>query len=800
MVGKHAKQILKILAGLLGAILLLFLLGMICLVLYYNTVVSAIPGALEVSLSPGTLGAEVNLFSGTGGIPYICAYNSPAACHPLGMVRLAPDTASILVNALGLNASGYYYGDNKIIGFSHTRLVGADAMEGGHFRVFPTTRNLPTFRMRQACFARFSHKEEVAFPGYYAVRLPTEDILVELTASPRAGVHRYTFPPSQDPRILLDVTSVIGKRTGHQGHVRVLLDRSEIEGSVHSFGTFSGRYGGIDVHFVARFSEPFLGHVLWNEGQDPLEGIEGQGSELGVDLLFPRNTAPIEVRLALSYVSVENARANLEAEVAGKDFEVLFHSARDAWEDRFRRIQIQGGTATQRRIFYTALYRSFQMPTLFQDVHGHYRGIDKGFYQAQDFHYYTDFSLWDTFRTVHPLYNLIARQDQRDMMVSLVEMAKAGGCLPRWPAGCGYTNCMMGTPADIAVTEAYLKGIRDIDIETAYMAMRQTALEGKPEGTRFAGRSALDDYLSLGYVPSDKASKSVSLTLEFGWADYAISLLAEALELHDDASLFGQHARFYKNLWNPETLYFHPRDSQGRFQEDFRPLLLSYVDWKGEITRAFCEGSALQWRYAVPYDPEGLISLFPSREVFVRELNEFFEKSTPGRAHWNPGPYYWHGNEPDIHSAYLFNAAGRPDLTQKWVRWILDNKYTDDYVGLDGNDDAGTLSAWYVLSSLGFYPIAGTTRYEIGAPLFPEAHLHMNGFTLSVFADNFSPKHLYVQEVLLHGVPLERTWFTHEEIARGGELRFLMSASPALDPAIPLDPAKHPGRPLPGPQ
>jgi len=754
------------------------LLGLVSVFLYHHALVSREPGGLPVPVGPGDLGAEVNVFSGTGGIVYICPYDTPAACRPFGMVRLAPDTASILLDMPALNGSGYYYGDNKIIGFSHTRLVGADAQEGGHFRIFPTTMTMPLPGMKESRLARFSHSQETAFPGYYAVRFPASGILAELTASPRVGVHRYTFPPGGAPRLLLDVTSVLGKGKGQQGTVRVLRESSELEGSVRTFGSFAGRYDGLDVHFVAAFSEPFQGCAVW-EGEETVPEVESPSRDVGVDLSFSPDADELEVRLALSYVSVANARANLKAEAEGKSFEEIYAEARDAWEERLGRIRVQGGTPTQRRIFYTALYRAFQMPTTFNDVNGEYRGLDKEVRVAEDFTYYTDFSLWDTFRTVHPLYNLIARSDQRDMMVSLVEMAKAGGCLPRWPAGCGYTNCMMGTPADIAVTEAYLKGVRDFDIEAAYRAMRRTALEGKPEGSKFAGRSRLESYLSLGYVPSDETSKSVSKTLEFAWADHALSLLAEALGKREDARIFAEHAQFYRNLWNPETLHFHPRDSRGRFQEEFRPLLLSYVDRDRRYTRAYCEGSALQWRYAVPFDPKGLISLFPSPEEFVRELEIFFSSSTKGRAEWNPGPYYWHGNEPDIHSAYLFNEAGRPDLTQKWVRWILDSKYTDDYIGLDGNDDGGTLSAWYVLSALGFYPIAGTTRYELGSPLFPRAEVFLDGYRLTIVAENQAPERPYVREAFLNGEALRGTHFTHDEIAQGGELRFVMGGDPS---------------------
>jgi predicted alpha-1,2-mannosidase len=273
--------------------------------------------------------------------------------------------------------------------------------------------------------------------------------------------------------------------------------------------------------------------------------------------------------------------------------------------------------------------------------------------------------------------------------------------------------------------------------------------------------------------------ESVSRTFEFGWADAAIANLAEALGHREDAELFRKHSRFYRNLWNPATQYFQPRYADGKFFEPFKPLLLTYFDRGGKFTKDYVEGSALQWRWAAPYDAEGMIGLFKSRDYFVEELNAFFAKSNPALGAWQPGPYYWHGNQPDIHAAYLFNAAGRPDLTQKWSRWILDNKYGDRYDGLDGNDDAGTLSAWYVFSALGLYPVAGSDQYELGAPLFERAEVKLKHKPLVILAENFAPQPCYVQKVWLNGIPLDRPWLRHAEIEHGGVLRFAMSTEPA---------------------
>ena len=298
---------------------------------------------------------------------------------------------------------------------------------------------------------------------------------------------------------------------------------------------------------------------------------------------------------------------------------------------------------------------------------------------------------------------------------------------------------MLGASADIVIAESYLKGIHDFDVETAYQAMRKAALGIDITKEGFKPREGMRECLKYQYCPADLMDKAVSKTLEYAYADDAIAKLAKALGYEEDAKLFTGHSRYYRNVWNPESQYFHPRNASGEFVEKFKPLKLTYFDFDNEYTNAYVEGSALQWRWAVFFDTEGLISLFKDREYFVKELNDFFALSDSSRGSWSPGSYYWHGNEPDLHAAYLFNPAGRPDLTQKLVRWILDNKYGAGYDGIDGDDDAGTLSSWFVFSSLGFYPVAGSDLYQIGAPLFKKAEMKIGDKLLTIVADNYSP-------------------------------------------------------------
>jgi len=798
------KSILKKILIFLTGILLFLMITVVVLVIYYRqsylTTVSFLPENSTSKYQPGKYSAMVNPFIGTGGFPvYTAADNYPGPSMPYGMVRLSPDTDFFLRNSLvnfssipllgflapgdnPVSTAGYYYGDKHIMGFSHTRLAGTGAWEGGHFRVIPSTGEKAIENYLEGRYNRFSHDHEVAFPGYYSVYLHEKGIHTELTATERTGIHRYTFENQDSPKILIDVASTLKGRT-EDGEVNIYSGKNEVTGSVKTHGSFSGRYGGIKVYFVAQFDTPFKSFGVWSGDTFFPDQKMVKGKKVGAGLEFSKNQEKkvVNLKLAISYVSVENARQNLNTESSGIKFESILTENQKAWENKLSHIQIDGGTPEQRKMFYTALYRSMQMPTIFNDVNGDFIGFDKKIHKAEGFRYFTDLSLWDTFRSAHPLYSLIQPKAQRDMMVSLVEMSKhGGGKLPRWPSGHGYTGSMLGASADIVIAESYLKGIRDFDIETAYQAMRKDALDIEIPDCDFNARRGITEYLKYGYCPADLMDQAVSRTLEYAYADDAISKLAAALGYEEDAKIFEKHSKYYKNTWNPETQHFHPRNSNGEFEELFDPLKLTYLDFTEKYTNDYVEGTALQWRWAVFFDPEGLISLFKNKEYFVNELNDFFALSDSTLGKWTPGSYYWHGNEPDIHAAYLFNTAGRPDLTQKWVRWILNNKYDATYRGVEGDDDAGTLSSWYVFSALGFYPVAGSDVYQLGAPLFKKAEIKIGENTLKIIAENYSEENIYANNIRLNGKLLDRSWIKHEEISGGGELRFEMTNKPKI--------------------
>lgn len=753
------KRLLKWLGILLFVALLLPFFAFFAAYGYHWSIVSAGPGKLEGAPAPTGLCAKADPFIATGGFPWMSGLDSVAACVPFGMVRLGPDTESWIQNKRVLNRSGYYYGDNKIIGFSHTRLVGADVAEGGVFRIFPTTSAQAETARGADRFVKFSHSDETAFPGYYGVQL-ANGVKAEMTATNRVGVHRYTFPQGEAPVLLLDIASALGDRACDNTRATVDAQQGLVTGAARERGGFAGRYDGLDVFFAAQFSPA------------PKSAAPVPGNDTVYELSFA-NAANVEVRLALSYVSIENAQQNLTAEATGKKFEDVVTDAQAKWNEIFNRIKVEGGTEKKQRIFYTSLMRAFTMPTTFCDVNGQYTGFDKKVHTAEGFTYYTDFSIWDTFRTVHPLYSLIAPKEHSDMLRSLEQMVKQGGALPRWPSGAGYTNCMFGTPADILVSEAYQKGITGFDAEAVYAAARHCALEGVPAGSRFGGRQGLAEYLQYGYCPHDKVEESVACTIDYAWCDGALSLWAKALGKEDDAALFAKHAESYKNVWNPRTLFFQARNSDGSWDPNLKPEKLTYLDFDKKYTRAYVEGSAMQWRWGAPFYADGLVALWPKKEFFVKELLAYMRGSTAYVGAWNPGGNYWHGNEPYIHAPYLFNNADRPDLTQWWVHHILTTKYDDNYYGLDGNDDGGTLGAWYVFSSLGFYPVAGTTRYELGIPLFTRAEINLgNGKTLTVSAPDCKESSIYVSRTALNGGTLKDTHITHDQIKDGATLEF----------------------------
>lgn len=713
-------------------------------------------------VSAGEYGQYVDPFIGTGGTPWTCGMLSPAACTPFGTVRLGPDTCFVGgAYIVKTNTSGYYYEQGHIKGFSHSRLSGTGAEDYGCFRVTPAVGD------NEPAIMTYSHSNETASPGYYAVYLPSVGCLAEMTADTHTGVHRYTFYDSDDARLFIDVTSGAGGKTSYDGSVKYDEETGIISGSCIIDGQFSGRYDGLPAYFAAVTDKPVVSYE-----------ISGDETDCGIDLNFgPLKNESVEMKVGISFVSAENALLNLKSETDGLDFDGVRQNAVDAWEERLSVIDIDADDETK-TIFYTALYHSMIMPTDFTDVNGEYLGFDKKTHIAEGYTYRTDMSIWDTCRTTSPLYTLIAQDIQTDCLNSLVEMATSSGrgVIPRWPMGAGYTGSMFGDSANIMITESYLKGITDFDVEAAYEYMKNSSDNPVTKD----GRTYVELYNEYGYIPQDIApgDESVSRTIEYAWEDAAIASLAQALGKTEDAEKYTAKSMYYKNVFNPETKYFQARNADGSFVWNFSPYITAFYDavMVKKFADCYSEGSARHWRWNALHDIDGMIELFGSEEYFVSELEDFMEDASLTRAALDPGNGFWIGNQHDIHTPYLFSNAGRSDLTQKWVRWTLKNRFSTDINGLDGNDDGGTISAWYVFSSLGFYPLAGTDKYWIGSPCVDSAEITLsNGNTLKVTAKNQSDKNVYVSSVTFNGKKLDDIYITHEQLMSGGELVFEMS-------------------------
>ncbi len=706
----------------------------------------------------------VDPFIGTGGTPWTAGMLSPAATVPFGSVRLGPDTSFIGgAYIVKTNTSGYYYEHAHIKGFSHSRLSGTGAEDYQMFRVTPAVGSA------KAGVVPYSHSYETAVPGYYAVYLQSLDCLAEMTADIHSGVHRYTFNTSSDARLFIDITSTAGNYGAAKGEVEV-DENGMISGSAEIGAAFSSRYEGLPVYFVATVDKEIKSYE-----------IIGDKNDLGIDINFGDiKGQPLEMKVGISFVSKENALENLIAETDGLTFDDVRKNALADWENALSVIDMKSDDDEIMTVFYTALYHSMIMPTNFTDVNGEYLGFDKKVHTAEGYTYRTDMSLWDTSRTTHSLYTLIAPEIQYDCLHSLVEMAKAGGALPRWPMGAGYAGSMLGDPANIVITESYLKGFTDFDVETAYYYMTHSS---EVKDTK-VGRDYVDLYNKYGYVPDDLApgDESVARTIEYSWEDGAIAALAAALGYTEDADKYYEKSMYYKNTFNPETKYFQARNSDGAYVWNFSPYITSFYDavMIKKFADCYCEGSARQWRWNALQDIDGMIELFGSEEYFVKELEAFMNDASLNRAAIDPGHGFWVGNQHDIHTPYLFSNAGRPDLTQKWVRWTLANRFSSDVNGLDGNDDGGTISSWYILSAMGCYPLAGTDKYWIGSPNIDSATINLgNGKTLDIEVFNQSEKNVYVHSVTLNGVELEGPYVTHEQLMEGGTLRFNMSYTPA---------------------
>ncbi|MCB9729036.1 MAG: glycoside hydrolase family 92 protein [Deltaproteobacteria bacterium] len=679
-------------------------------------------GTADVELPPAFDPLDwVDPFIGTGatGINFGALYPGPQV--PFGMVALSPDTDGFLPADFGpAHAGGYFYDDTQVLGFSHIHLAGTGVADYGNLLVVPATGD-PATLLASGNTLRLplDHTREHASPGYYS--LETDEVLSELTATARTGVHRYTFAPTSKAMLVLDVTRSMAKGRAEDSLAQVDATTGEITGYVHNWGEFSSRFQGFELYFVARPSRVPSSVATWDADGYHADSVETSGPTAGVVLGYDAsNDGVVELRVGISFVDLDGARANLEAESAGVSFDAVHEAAAEAWRESLRVVEVEGGTDTRRTLLFTALYHTQLMPTLLTDVDGRYRGIDKEVYTAEGFTYYSDLSLWDTYRTLHPMVGLLFPTAQHDFVHSLLAMGAQQGSYPRWPLATGDTGSMLGTSADIVIGDAIEHGITDFDVSAALASMKATANGDTPPGN--ASRGGVQACLEHGYCPTDMMDGAVSKTLEYAADDYCVARVArEAGDTQAEAAYL-ERSHLWKNLFEPAQGFLAPRNADGSFDD--------YTGISGNS--AYVEGNAWQYLFMVPHDVPGLVDLLGGAEAFVTKLDRFM---TGARDTFNPdlpSLYYWHGNEPNLVAPFLFGFGGRPELTRAWTHWVADTVYTATPAGLAGNDDGGTLSAWYVFAAAGIYPLPCTGRYVLSAPLFDRVVWHMPGGDLDV--------------------------------------------------------------------
>ncbi|MGM0578532.1 MAG: GH92 family glycosyl hydrolase [Myxococcota bacterium] len=693
---------------------------------------------------------------GTGavGINYGALY--PGATRPFGMVALSPDTEGLLPGDFGVgHAGGYYYDDTEVRGFSHIHLAGTGAADYGNLSVVPAVGDPATLLAGgDVPNLPLDHDGESASPGYYRLEVADPAVTAELTATDRTGLHRYTFEPGADARIIFDATHVLGEGTIADSDLTIDGDTGEISGYVHTVGEFSSRFDGFEVFYVLR-PDRAPASVGTFDADGYHDGATTVGGTLaGAVLSFDTGDDPaVELRVGVSYVDVDGARANLEAEAMGRGFDEVRDEAREVWNEALSVVEVEGGTETRRGLLYTALYHVQLMPNLVTDVDGRYRGLDEEIHEAGDFLYYTDFSMWDTYRTMHPLVTLLYPERQVDFMRTLTRMAEDGGSMPVWPLATGYTGSMIGTSADVVIADAVDKGVDDFDVESAYQAMRSLATGPSPSGK--PGRDHYEDWEAHRYVPADDHNGSVSKTLEFATDDYCLSVLADHLGHADDAAMFAERATWWRNHWDDEKGFLAPRMADGTIPP-YSPK---------NAARHYVEGNPWHYLFMIPHDVPGLAELLGGAQAFTDKLSTFMEEGREDFSMELPNPHYWHGNEPTILSPFLFGFGGRTDLARFWTHWVADTAYLPEPSGLAGNDDGGTLSAWYVFAGAGLYPLTCTGEYVHAAPLFDRVVWHLEGGDLEVRLGD-DPE----GTPLLNGEPIEGPTVDHDDLLGGATM------------------------------
>ncbi|MFT3901704.1 MAG: GH92 family glycosyl hydrolase [Niabella sp.] len=716
---------------------------------------------VNIAFSQSNLTQFVNPFIGTGYHGHVFL----GANVPFGAVQLGPTNMT-----QGWDwCSGYHYSDSTIVGFSHTHLSGTGIGDLGDILVMPYTGNIKLSKgtlQNPGYFSLFRHETETAKPGYYKVLLDRYNITAELTTSTRVGFHQYTFPKDTASHIIFDLVEGIGWDKPMDTYIKIINDTT-IAGYRFSKGWANDQR----IYFTAIFSKPFKGYSLW-KGKTSTDGFVAMGDSVKAVLDF--NTAAqeiIKVKVGISPVSMSNAMLNIQTEIPHWDFAKTVSEADNLWNKELGKVKVTTLNEEQKIVFYTSLYHTMFAPSVFNDVNGDYYGTDKQVYPNAKFTNYTTFSLWDTYRACHELYTVIQPKRASDMVNTMLMIYKQQGRLPIWHLMGNETNTMPGNSGIQVVVDACLKNIPGIDKELAFEAVKNTNM------LDLHGLNYLKD---RGYIPADSMAEAVAFGLEYAISDASIALLAKQLQKTEDYNYFSKRGGYYKNYFDPVTKFMRGRLSETEWRTPFDPFLSKHR------RDDFAEGNAWQYTWMVPQDVEGLIKLLGGEKPFVTKLDSLFTiEGSMGEEASNDISgligQYAHGNEPSHHVTYLYSYAGQPWKTAEKVRFIMDSMYQNTPAGLIGNEDVGQMSAWYIWSSLGMYPVhPAAGMYVFGSPAVTEASIQLeNGKTFTVIAKNNSPKNKYIQSVKLNGKNYPKSYLMHADLMQGGELVFEMGAKPS---------------------
>lgn len=721
--------------------------------------------------------AHVNPFIGTGGH----GHTFPGAVVPHGMIQPSPDTRIDGWDA----CSGYYYNDSTINGFSHTHVSGTGCCDYGDVLLMPTvgkqTYQTTDSQSQQLPYASaFSHENESAEPGYYSVFLDRYQVKAELSASKRGAIHRYTFPASKESGFIIDLDYSLQRQTNSEMEIKVLSD-TEICGHKKTTYWAFDQY----INFYAKFSKPFT-YTLIN---DSVTMDNGKRLPICKALLQfeTKKDEQVLVKVGVSAVDVKGAQNNVLSEIADWDFDKVRQHARNEWNRYLSKIDVTTTNQEDKTIFYSALYHTGISPNLFTDADGRYLGMDLKVHQGDVKQpIYTTFSLWDTFRALHPLMTIIDPDLNTQFIQSLLKKHQEGGIFPMWDLASNYTGTMIGYHAVPVIVDAYTKGYRDFDIQEAYKACLRTA---EYDTTGIKCPALVLPHLmpkakyyknSIGYIPCDRENESVAKALEYAYNDWCISVFAESMTDFDNKDKYARFAKAYEFYFDKETRFMRGLNSKGEWRTPFNPRASTHRN------DDYCEGTAWQWTWFVPHDVEGLVNLMGGENAFASKLDSLFTADSSLEGETTSSDIsgligqYAHGNEPSHHVTHLYNYVNRPWRTQELVDSVFQSQYANRPDGLAGNEDCGQMSAWYILNSMGFYQVCpGKPVYSIGRPVFDQAVVNLtNGKKFTVMVRNNSKKNKYIESMSLNGQTLHTPFFSHQDIVDGGTLEITMSDKP----------------------